>query len=58
MKEAGQGKSDDAEVAWVEREAEVASVKAMIAEVTREIEDSQRDIFDPRQEITPGEAPC
>ena len=32
---------------------EVASVKAMIAEVTREIEDSQRDIFDLRQEITP-----
>ena len=42
----------------MERDVEVASVKAMIAEVTREIEDSQRDIFDPRQEITPGEAPC
>ena len=45
-KEAGQGKSDDAEAAWVEREQEVARVKAMLAKVTREIKDSQRDIFD------------
>ena len=45
-KEAGQGKSDDAEAAWVEREEEVARVKARLAKVTQEIEDSQRYVFD------------
>ena len=45
-KETGQGKSDDAEAAWVEREEEVARVKTMLAKVTREIEDSQRYICD------------
>ena len=41
MQEAGQGQSDEAEAAWVEREAEVASVKTKIAELAREIEHSQ-----------------
>ena len=45
-KEAGRGKSDDAEAAWVEREEEVARVKARLAKMTQDIEDSQRYIFD------------
>ena len=45
MQEAGQGTSDEAEAAWVEREAEVASVKAMMAEVARAVDDLQRDAF-------------
>ena len=43
MQEAGQGKSDEAEAACVKIEAEMARLKAMIAELVREIEDSHRD---------------
>jgi hypothetical protein len=45
-KEAGQGQPDEAEAAWIEREEEMARVKSTLAKVTRDIKDSQRDIFD------------
>ena len=38
----------------MEREEEVARVKAMLAKVTREIEGSQRDICDLRQGMDRG----
>ena len=38
MQEAGQGKADGAEAAWVEREAEMAEAKAKIAELTETLE--------------------
>ena len=47
MQEAGQGKTNEAEAAWVEREAEMARVKATTAsaELTLEIDGSQRNLI-------------